>query len=328
MSLNADSPKTVKLCCGRCARILIYVGIVEAIIFIVLKITLGMVCGSRALIAASLYSMQDLISSLVAAFGLKVSARPPDRDHAYGHGKIEYLVVVLMSLMILLGIIALAITALGSFFGEATAAEPPMMLALWVSLVCGLSCWLLSRFQRCAGVQLNSPALKSCADHMHGDYLASIAVVVSVIGAKLGYPALDHIVAIVEAMHVIFISGRMLGSAVTGLMDTTADPQILEKLKRVARDIESVKQVGRIAARWSGQTLVAQTDIEVAADMEVSKADEVRASIQQAVKEKVGGHNEMLVRILPYHGIEHKEPTKSITDRDMKICNCDVRSPR
>jgi cation diffusion facilitator family transporter len=328
MSLNADSSKKVELSCGRCAKILIYVGIVEAIIFIVLKITLGIVSGSRALIAASLYSVQDLISSLVAAFGLKVSAKPPDRDHAYGHGKIEYLVVVLMSVMILLGIIALAITALGSFLGEVNTTEPPMMLALWVSLVCGLSCWLLSRFQRCAGERLNSPALKSCADHMHGDYLASIAVVISVIAAKLGYPALDHIVAIVEAMHVIFISGRMLGTAVAGLMDTTADPQILEKLKRVARDTESVKQVSRIAARWSGQTLVAQTDIEVAPDMEVSKACEIRASIQRAVKEEIGGQNETLVRILPYHGIDHKGPANSITDMDMKTCNCEARSPR
>ena len=154
-------------------------GIAEAVVFIVLKVALGMASGSRALVAASLYSMQDLISSLVAAVGLKISARPPDRDHPYGHGKVEYLVVVLMSLMILLGIIALAITALASFFGDAAAAEAPTMLALWVAAICAMCCWFLSRFQGCAGARLNSPALKSCAAHMHGDYVASMAVVVS-----------------------------------------------------------------------------------------------------------------------------------------------------
>jgi divalent metal cation (Fe/Co/Zn/Cd) transporter len=125
--------------CGHCASVSIGLAIVEALVFIFLKITLGLACGSRALVAASLYSMQDLVSAVVAAVGTRVSAKPPDADHPYGHGKVEYLVVALTSLMILLGIIALAITSLASFFGDAISAEPPTMLALWVALVCGLS---------------------------------------------------------------------------------------------------------------------------------------------------------------------------------------------
>lgn len=289
----------VQMRCARCARVVIYLGIAEALVFMVLKVTLGISCGSRALMAASLYSIQDLISSLVAAIGRNISARPPDRNHPYGHGKVEYLVVVLTSLMILLGIIALAITALVSFFGEVTAREPPAMLALWVALVCGMTCWLLSKFQRCAAQRLNSPALESCATHMHCDYLASVAVVVSVIGAKLGYPALDHFVAIFEAVHVVFISGRMLGSAVSGLMDSVADPQLIAKMKRAVRELESVRRVGRMTARWSGQTLLAQIDVEVPGDMDVPEADRLRARIQRAVKTQVCPDSETLVRICP-----------------------------
>ncbi len=299
LSLGVGSTERKQPQCTRCARILIWVGIAEAVIFIVLKVSLGLASGSRALVAASLYSMQDLISSVVAAVGLKISAWPPDRNHPYGHGKIEYLVVALMSLMILLGIIALAITALASFFGEPMGAEPPMMLALWVAAVCGISCWLVSKFQKCAGRRLNSPALTSCATHMQGDCIASIAVVVSVIGAKLGYPALDHIVAIIEAVHVVYISGRMLGSAVNGLMDSAADSRVIEKLKRVAGEIESVMQVRETTARWAGQTLFAQMDVELPGDMNVPEADKIRAGIQQTVKVHVCGHSETLVRILP-----------------------------
>ncbi len=299
VSLDLCSDEKAKPPCSRCARVLIYIGIVEAVIFIVLKIALGLACGSRALVAASLYSMQDLISSLMAAIGLRISAWPPDRNHPYGHGKVEYLVVALMSLMILLGIVALAITALASFFGEAGTAEPPTMLALLVAAVCGMSCWLLGKFQECAGARLNSPALKSCAAHMHGDYIASMAVVVSVIGARLGYPALDHIVAVIEAVHVVYISGRMLGSAVNGLMDSAADSHLIQKLNRVVGKIEQVTEVRQTSARWSGQTLFAQMDVEVPGDMYVPEADKLRAGIQQEVKAQVCRHSETLVRILP-----------------------------
>jgi cation diffusion facilitator family transporter len=288
--------------CTHCARVVVWIGIAEALVFIVLKVALGMAAGSRALVAASLYSMQDLISSVVAALGLKISAKPPDREHPYGHGKVEYVAVALMSLMMLLGIVALAITALASFFGEATEAEAPKMLALWVAAVCAVSCWLLAKFQGCAGRRLNSPSLKSCATHMHGDYLASIAVVVSVVGARLGYPALDHIVAVLEAFHVVYISGRMLGSAVTGLMDSTAEPQIVAKLKAVIAEPEAVQAVRQATARWSGQTLMAQTDVEVPGDMSMSEADKLRAEIRRAVKTQVCRHSETLVRLLPASG--------------------------
>jgi len=230
---------------------------------------------------------------------MKISTRPAAKDHPYGLGKVEYLVVVLMSLMILLGIIALAITSLASFFGDVTAAEPPTMLVCWVALACGMACWFLSKKQECAGRQLNSPALKSCATHMHSDCIASIAVVVSVIGAKLGYPALDHIVAIIEALHVVFVSGRMLGSAVSGLMDAAADPDLIEKLKRVTGEVEAVARVRRAAVTWSGQTLLAQLDVEVPGNMVVPEADKLREGIQQAVREKVCGHSETFVRISP-----------------------------
>ena len=293
------SSEEVRARCRRCARITIYIAIAEAKIFMVLKVALGLACGSHALVAASLYSVQDLTSSLVAAIGMRISTRPADRDHPYGHGKVEYLVVVLMSLMILLGIIALAITSLASLFGDVTTAEPPRMLALWVALVCGMACWLISKRQECAGGRLNSPALKSCAAHMHGDYIASIAVVVSVVGAKLGYPALDHVVAIAEAAHVVFISGRMLGSAVNGLMDSAVDPHVLEKLRRIIAQTDSVMRVRQTTARWSGQRLLAQIDVEVPGHMNVPEADKLRAGIQQAVRTQVCGRGETLVRILP-----------------------------
>ena len=299
---RSDSTTAIRPGCRHCSKRVIYVGIAEAIGFLVLKITLGLATGSRALLAASLYSVQDLFSSLIAAFGLSYSVKPADRCHPYGHGKLEYLVVALMSMFVLLGVVGLAITALSGFFGKPGAEEAPTMLALWVALVCGVSCWLLSKFQSCAGARVNSPALKSCAVHMHGDYIASAAVVISVIGAKLGYPILDHIVAIAEALHVVFVSGRMLGSALNGLMDSAPGQPLLQKLIHVVGDIDSVTRVRRMTARWSGQTLLAQVEVEVPGQMKACEADELRTGIQEAIRAQVCRRSDALVRILPASG--------------------------
>jgi cation diffusion facilitator family transporter len=296
---NVDSSTKARARCARCGNLIIYVSIVEAIVFMVLKVVLGLSCGSRALVAASLYSVQDFASSLVAAIGMKISARPADHDHPYGHGKVEYLVVALTSLLVLLGIIALLITSLAGLFGQEKGAKPPTMLAFWVASVCGMACWLIAGRQECAGEHLNSPALKSCAAHMHSDCVASVAVLASVIAVRVGYPALDHIVAITEAVHVVFVSGQMLGSAVSGLMDTSADPILVDKLKSVVGEVQSVERVRRTVARWAGQTLLAQIDVEVGPRMRATEVDELRELIRQAVRTRVCGRSETLVRVSP-----------------------------
>jgi len=296
---NMDSPERRHARCLLCARRSAYFGIAEAIVFTVLKVFLGFVSGSRALMAASLYSVQDLVSAISAIAGMKISDRPPDSDHPYGHEKVEYLVVILMSLMLLLGIAALAVTSLASFFGDASASESPTMLAVWFSATCAVLCWIISGFANCAGIKLNSPALRSYGSHRHADLISSVAVVVGVVGGKMGYPIVDDIVAIIEVVHVVYTSGQMLGSAINGLMDSAADPRLIDKLVRVIGEVESVARVRRATARWAGQSLLTQVEVEVLGEMSVVDADRVRAGIQRAVRNRVCLRSDAFVRISP-----------------------------
>ena len=295
--MNASETKNIQ--CTRCLKLVIYIGIIEAVVFMVLKVALGLSTGSRALAAASLYSLQALIASIVVAVGLNISAKPPDRKYPYGHGKVEFVIVALISLVILLGIIALSITALSGIFGSPRTSEPPNLLALWFALICGVCCWILSRYTKCVAVHLKSPALHSCSEHVHSDFLASMAVVVSVIGAELGFAALDHIIAIIEAIHVVFVSGRMLGTAASGLMDSSVEPYLIEKLKRAVGAVEAVVRVRSVTGRWSGQTMLAEVSVEVPGRMKVAAAEKVRARIEEVVRVQGSGNSRTQVRILP-----------------------------
>jgi cation diffusion facilitator family transporter len=264
-----------------------------------LKIVLGLATGSRALIAASLYSAQDFLSAGVAAIGMRISDKPPDKDHPYGHEKVEYLIVIATSLMLLLGIVALAITSLASFFGEPSKSEPPAVLAIWFSLACAVLCWIVGGYANCAGARLNSPSLQSYATHRHADFLSSIAVVVGVVGGKLGYPILDHIAALLEVVHVVYTSGQMLGAAINGLMDTAADPRLIDRLVRIIGEVGAVVRVRRATARWSGQRLLTQVEVEVPGALNVREADRIRADIQQAIRNRVCLRSNAFVRISP-----------------------------
>lgn len=284
--------------CARCAKIFIYLCITEAVIFLVLKVTLGLSTGSRALMVASLYSLQDLVASLGAALGMTVSARPPDKTHPYGHGKVEYLVVTLTSIVLLLGILALMITALSDVFQPMATGGAPSAAAVWIALSCGIVCWTLSQMAHCTAGKLSSPALLSCSQHLHGDVVASVAVVVSVIGSHLGFAALDHIVAVAEAFHIVFMSGRMLGAAINGLMDASADPELIKRLCNAIQKVKTVLRIREISARWAGQSLLTQVSVEVEGQMKAAEADELRTQIEQVIREQHDSDAAALAQIM------------------------------
>jgi len=296
---DLDPAENVQLRCGVCSKRFIYLGMGQSLVFLVLKVWLGISSGSRALVAAGLYSLQDLASTGIAAIGLRISIPPPDRHHPYGHGKIEYLVVGFTSMMILLALAAISITSLATIFEEGAPGEEPSYVALWVALLSGVSCWLIAHYQECAAEKLNSPALNSCAVQFHGDVICSVAVVASVLCAKAGYQALDHIVAILEAVDVVAASGKVLASAIGGLMDSAADDALLEKLRKAAGEVEGVLAVQRVTARWSGQTLFSQIEVELSPRMTVAEADLLRARIRRFVRLHVCARGETLVRVKP-----------------------------
>ena len=284
--------------CARCAKLFIYLCITEAVIFLVLKVALGVSTGSRALMVASLYSLQDLVASLGAALGMTVSARPPDKTHPYGHGKVEYLVVTLTSIVLLLGIVALMITALSDVFQPTAAGEAPNVVAVWIALSCGIVCWILSQMVHCTASKLSSPALLSCSQHLHGDVVASVAVIVGVIGSHLGFAALDHIVAVAEAFHIVFMSGRMLGAAINGLMDASADPALINRLRNAIQKVKTVMRVREMSARWAGQSLLTQVSVEVEGQMKAAEADQLRTQIEQVIREQHDSDAAALAQIM------------------------------
>ena len=286
--------------CARCAKILVYQSMAEAVVFIVLKVGLGLACGSRALLAASLYSLQDLIGSMVAAVGMKISVGPPDRGHPYGHGKVEYLVVALTGFLLILGIFALVLAALaGSLVAPG---KPPDLLALWVAFLSGAFCWLSTKSLACAARKLNSPALRSCSQHFSGDMMSSVAVMASVVGARLGYPALDDIIATGEAVHIVFLAGCMVGAAINGLMDTSVPPDLLQRLNRAVEEVGPVMRVRDLRARWAGQMLVANVSVEVDGQVRVAEADDLCARIEEAIRTQDGGDRKALVQVALFPG--------------------------
>ncbi len=148
----------------------------------IIKGVVGFVSGSHALKAGVLYSINDVLTAIIVIVGLKAGTRPADDEHAYGHGKAEFIAIAVMSIVMVAGVFFVVYYSVIDILRGLT--EAPHVSALFVAILCFVAGELLARMGFCSAKHSNgSVALKSSAKHDRADALSSFAVVVGVGGA-------------------------------------------------------------------------------------------------------------------------------------------------
>ncbi|MFC1596777.1 cation diffusion facilitator family transporter [Planctomycetota bacterium] len=290
VSLKIDTSR-----CGSCGMrfSLLNLGVNSALA--VVKGLVGFLAGSQALKASALYSINDVLSAIIVMVSLKVGGRPADRQHAYGHGKAEFVAIALMSFIMVSGVFFILFYSL---IGIIRGLEgPPCVSALFVALLCLVVGELLARMGFCAARHSKgSVALKSSAKHNRADALSSAMVAVGVGGALLGLHVLDPIVAIFEAIHISMISGEFFGKAIKGLMDSSLTAGELESISQATCRVPGVSRVALLRSRKMGAISYVDIVVDVPGDVLVEQADEVARQVKSAARTALGHPIETHVR--------------------------------
>ncbi len=168
--------------CVRCASLVGWVGLVTNLILLILKGFVGIISGSQALLADAMYSAKDVISSILVIIGLKVSSRPLDREHPYGHGKIEFILSMVVSVVFLTVTAFLFVHAV-QILTNGDEHRAPHMIALWTALISVSVNVVMYFYSRCVSVEVNSPMVRTLSQHHYADATSSVAVAVGIIGA-------------------------------------------------------------------------------------------------------------------------------------------------
>jgi cation diffusion facilitator family transporter len=246
------------------------------------KILVGILSGSRALVAAAMYSINDVLSGIIFIVTLKVGTAPPDRKHPYGHGKAEFVAIALMSIILAVGVFLLLYFSLIDIVRGVTA--PPHFIALGVAIIALIANGLLAKKGFCAARFYKSPALHTIAEHNQADAYSSAAVLVGVGGAALGFHVLDQIVAVFEALHILWLGGCLLGKSLKGLMDHSLPPGQTKALERTVAAVEGVVEVVALRTRSAGTEFQADIIVGVPDKYSVDEAQQVCARVAERVR--------------------------------------------
>ena len=271
--------------CVKCAGMVGWIGLFTNLVLLLLKGFIGVIAGSQALVADAMYSAKDVISSLLVIVGLKISRRPLDREHPYGHGKIEFILSMIISVVFLSVTLFLFVHFI-QIMMNGDEHKAPHMIALWTALVSVAVNVVMYFYSRCVSIEVNSPMVRTLAHHHHADATSSMAVALGIIGAHyLSMPWIDTMVALFEVVHLIYLGSSVFSDAYKGLMDRSAPEDIRNKIAVLTKQTAGVDGIESLRTRLVGQELWVDLVILVSEDISVETASDIR---QQVIDNLVG----------------------------------------
>jgi cation diffusion facilitator family transporter len=254
---------------------------------------------SYALIADGIESTADILSSFVVMGGMHISSLPPDDEHPYGHGKAEPLAGVVVSTLLLL---AAAWIALGSVREILTPHHAPAWFTLPVLALVVAAKELLSRYVLKVGEDLGSTAVRGDAWHHRSDALTSAAaflgIGIALVGGE-GFEPADDWAALVACAVITFNGVRLLRESVKDLMDSSVDPSLVDRIRRISSEVEGVVAIEKCRVRRIGLELSMDIHVTVDGSASVRRGHEIAHAVKDRLKASNSRIADVLVHVEP-----------------------------
>lgn len=246
------------------------VGAIVNLTLTVVKIIFGLVGQSHALIADGIHSLADLSTDLMVWLAAKYSNRPADKEHPYGHARIETAFTVGLGVVLIITAIGILVDSAQRLLNPETLLQPTPVV-LFVAAFSILANEGLFHYTLGIARRYNSSLLKANAWHHRSDAISSIVVLIGVAGSLLGLPYLDAFAALVVGFMVAKVGWQQAWSSIRELIDTGMEPKAALALKRIIETIDGVRGVHMLRSRrMAGAYLI---DVHVVVDERVSVSE-------------------------------------------------------
>ncbi len=282
-----------------------WIGIIANLFLAIIKGIGGFLSGSKALIADALHSASDIVSSVVILFAVRISNKPPDKEHPYGHGKAENIASIIVALLLIVVGVEISISSSKVFFGEIPTA--PNQLALIIILFSIILKELLFQYKVRLGKKYSSAALITDAWHHRSDSLSSLAVLIGVGAAILGenydMPFLiygDALAGIVVSIIVIKVGYNLAKESSLIVLEKVLSDEDAQKYKKTLLALEDINQIDELHARTHGSYVIIDLKISVDAQLNVKEGHDIGRSAKTALMKNHPEVSDVLVHINPY----------------------------
>lgn len=272
-----------------------------------LKLVIGFISGSYAVIGDGIDSLSDIVSSVVVLVAARVIAKPPNIKFPYGYKKADTVATKVLSFMIFFAGAQLAYSTIRILISGSDM-ETPGMLAIWVTLISLLGKLALAIMLFRTGRKVESTMLTANARNMRNDILLSLSVLVSLLfTVKLQEPLIDRIIALLISFFIMYEGFRIFMKSNIDLMDGIDNMEVYNKLFESVHAVEGAHNPHRVRARKIGHYYMINLDIEVDPDLPVKEAHDIAKNVENSIKSRLRNIYDVMVHVEPLGNLEEDE---------------------
>lgn len=259
------------------------VTIIGNIILSIIKIAIGIIAYSKAMIADGVHSISDVFTTIGVIIGLKLSSKKADKEHPYGHEKLESLTSVFLGIVLLLVSLWIGFSGIKNLIYDNYVI--PGRLAIFAAILSIVSKEAMYWYTLKYAKKINSTSLKADAWHHRSDSFSSIGALIGIIGARMGFPMLDSAVAIVIGIIIIKVSYDILKQSINQLIDTSVSDDIIKEMKKEISSISGVKNIDNLKTRLHANKIYVDVEISVESEISVEEGHNIAKNVHNIIEE-------------------------------------------
>ncbi|MED9995634.1 MAG: cation diffusion facilitator family transporter [Paludibacteraceae bacterium] len=269
------------------------VGSLVNFLLLLFKFVSGVVGHSAAMIADAVHSLSDFVTDILVLVFVKVSSKPADTSHRYGHGKFETLATAIIG-------VVLFVVSIGIFYQGATAIYSvykgavlplPGYIALAAAALSIVAKEAVYWYTTLKGKKLNSQAVVANAWHHRSDALSSIGTLLGIGGAIIGgqkWAVLDPIAAVIVSIFIAKVAVSILHHSLQDLLEHALPMHVQEEIKQVILSVEGVSAPHHLRTRRIGNQYAIEVHIRVDGNLTLHEAHQITSDVEKKLKEKYG----------------------------------------
>ena len=264
------------------------------------KLLAGVFAHSGAMISDAVHSLSDVFSTVIVMFGIRAAQKASDKEHPYGHERMECVAAIVLSGVLLATGLMIGWQGVKNILSaQEGALQAPGILALLAAVLSIAVKEGMYRYTRKAAKELDSSALMADAWHHRSDALSSIGALIGIGGARLGVPVLDPVASLVICLMIVKAAYDIFKDAIDRMVDSSCDDETEGKMRCRVEEIDGVISIDLLHTRIFGNKIYVDIEIGVDETLNLAEAHGIAETVHDAVEESFPQVKHVMVHVNP-----------------------------
>ena len=277
------------------------VSIIGNLLLSTFKLIAGLLANSGAMISDAVHSASDVFSSIVVIIGIHVSSKESDKEHPYGHERLECVAAIILAVILFITGISIGISAVKTIAsGNYADLAIPGILALVAAVISIATKEAMFWYTKINATRIDSAALMADAWHHRSDALSSVGALVGIAGARLGFPICDSIASLVICVFIVKASYDIFHDAVDKMVDHSCNEGDEQLLRDCICEEEGVLRIDDLRTREFGNKIYVDVEIAADGDRPLKETHAIAERVHDHIEKKFPKVKHVMVHVNPF----------------------------